>query len=103
LAGALVSRFIADTKNEMLVKDNRHIALVVPKFMGIKASALYTESFLSAMSFQEQVRVLTSASITGKIDYLRGMKENVIVGRDIPTNGSAEVLDISELQELQIS
>lgn len=103
LAGALVSRFIADIKNERIVKENKRTALVVPKFMGIKASALYTESFLSAMSFQEQVRVLTSASITGKIDYLRGMKENVIVGRDIPTNQSARVDDVFSLEELQIN
>jgi DNA-directed RNA polymerase subunit beta' len=103
LAGSLVSRFVADLKNDMLLNDSKYTALVVPKFMGIKASALYTESFLSAMSFQEQVRVLTSASITGKIDYLRGMKENVIVGRDIPTDEAAQVLDPSSIQELQIS
>lgn len=100
LAGSLVNRFVADIKNEMLINEGKDTALVVPKFMGIKASALYTESFLSAMSFQEQVRVLTSASITGKVDYLRGMKENVIVGRDIPSIDDAEIKDLNNLEEI---
>ncbi|MCC7289709.1 DNA-directed RNA polymerase subunit beta' [bacterium] len=100
LAGSLVSRFIADLKNRILLEKQQNVAFVVPKFMGIKASALYTESFLSAMSFQEQVRVLTSASITGKIDYLRGMKENVIVGRDIPSGFEAQINSPETLQEV---
>lgn len=100
LAGSLVSRFVAHLKNEMLLKEGKNKAVVIPKFMGIKASALYTESFLSAMSFQEQVRVLTGAAITGKIDYLRGMKENVIIGRDIPSGENARVKDIYALEEV---
>ena len=52
--------------------------------MGITKASLSTESFISAASFQETTRVLTEASITGRIDDLRGLKENVIVGRLIP-------------------
>ena len=52
--------------------------------MGITKVALSTESFLSAASFQETARVLINASVTGKIDKLRGLKENVIIGRLIP-------------------
>jgi DNA-directed RNA polymerase subunit beta' len=74
---------------------------VNPKLLGIKASALQTESFLSAMSFQEQVRVLTSSAILGKTDYLRGMKENVIIGRKIPSGDSAEVKDFRTLEEIR--
>ena len=81
LVGSSVNRFMADVKNEMLVKEGKNKALVIPKLFGIKTSSLNTESFLSAISFQEQVRVLTNASILGKTDYLRGMKENVIIGR----------------------
>ena len=52
--------------------------------LGITKAALATESFVSAASFQETTRVLTEAAVTGKKDYLRGLKENVIVGRLIP-------------------
>ena len=52
--------------------------------LGITKSSLATESFLSAASFQETTRVLTGASVAGKVDDLRGLKENIIVGRIIP-------------------
>jgi len=52
--------------------------------LGITKASLATESFISAASFQETTRVLTEASVTGKLDYLRGLKENVVVGRLIP-------------------
>ena len=52
--------------------------------MGITKASLSTESFISAASFQETTRVLTEASITGRVDDLKGLKENVIVGRLIP-------------------
>jgi DNA-directed RNA polymerase subunit beta' len=52
--------------------------------LGITKASLSTDSFISAASFQETTKVLTEASISGKIDYLRGLKENVIMGRLIP-------------------
>ena len=52
--------------------------------LGITKASLATESFLSAASFQETTRVLTEAAVTGKRDFLRGLKENVVVGRLIP-------------------
>jgi DNA-directed RNA polymerase subunit beta' len=52
--------------------------------LGITKAALTSDSFLSAASFQETARVLIDAAITGKIDHLRGLKENVIIGRKIP-------------------
>ena len=52
--------------------------------MGITKASLQTESFISAASFQETTRVLTDAAIKGKVDYLQGLKENVIVGRLVP-------------------
>ena len=96
LVGSLANRFIADARNEALVKDGRNKALIIPKLMGIKGSALHTESFLSAMSFQEQVRVLTNSAILGKTDTLRGMKENVIIGRRIPSGESARLENLKE-------
>jgi DNA-directed RNA polymerase subunit beta' len=52
------------------------------------------------MSFQEQVRVLTNTAILGKVDYLRGMKENVILGRKIPTGEGARIVDEALLDEV---
>jgi len=52
--------------------------------LGITKASLNTESFISAASFQETTRVLTDASVEGKVDHLKGLKENVIMGRLIP-------------------
>lgn len=101
LVGSFVSQYIADVKNELLKKEGKNKALVLQKLFGIKTSSLNSESFLSAMSFQEQVRVLTSTAILGKTDYLRGMKENVIIGRRIPVGEEAEIKDIYSLEELK--
>jgi DNA-directed RNA polymerase subunit beta' len=100
LAGGLVNRFFAEAVNEKIASEGKNKALIIPALLGIKTSSLKTESFLSAMSFQEQVRVLTDTAILGKTDYLRGMKENVIIGRPIPVGEDAEVKDINDLPEL---
>ncbi len=102
LVGSSVNRFLSALKNELLVKEGKNKALIIPKLYGIKTSSLNTESFLSAISFQEQVRVLTNASIIGKTDFLRGMKENVIIGKPIPVGDGAEIENMSELEELQV-
>ena len=66
-----------------------------PLLMGITQASLNTESFISAASFQETTRVLTDASTSGKTDYLRGLKENVAVGRLIPAgSGSPHLRNI---------
>ena len=62
------------------------------ELLGITKASLATESFISAASFQETTRVLTEAAVTGKRDYLRGLKENVIVGRLIPA-GTGSVMN----------
>ncbi len=101
LVGSMVNRFVSEVRNNMLLEENKRKALIVPKLLGIKASALYTESFLSAMSFQEQVRVLTNSAILGKTDFLRGMKENVIIGRRIPSGDEAALENINNLEEIK--
>jgi len=101
LVGSLVNRFLADAKNDLVAEGGKNKALVVPRLLGIKTSSLNTESFLSAVSFQEQVRVLTSNAILGKTDFLRGMKENVIIGRLIPAGDEAAVKDIRDIEELK--
>ncbi|MYJ52273.1 MAG: DNA-directed RNA polymerase subunit beta' [Gammaproteobacteria bacterium] len=76
--------------NDQLAEDGKRQATYAPVLLGITKASLTTESFISAASFQETTRVLTNASINGKIDHLRGLKENVIVGRLIPAGTGME-------------
>jgi len=70
--------------NDRLAEQNLELVRGERMLLGITKASLATESFISAASFQETTRVLTEAAVTGKRDYLRGLKENVIVGRLIP-------------------
>ena len=76
------SNFLAE--NEQLEADGKITAKGDRVLLGITKASLATESFISAASFQETTRVLTEAAVAGKRDELRGLKENVIVGRLIP-------------------
>ncbi len=71
-------------KNQLIVETGGEPALGEPLILGITKASLSTDSFISAASFQETTKVLTEASIRGKVDHLRGLKENVIMGRIIP-------------------
>jgi DNA-directed RNA polymerase subunit beta' len=81
--------------NDKLQEEGREPAKVEQLLMGITKISLNTESFLAAASFQETTRVLIEAAVTGKTDYLRGLKENVIIGKLIPagTGFSARVAE----------
>jgi len=70
--------------NETALANNGQPATCEPQLLGITKAALTSESFISAASFQETTRVLTEAALEGRVDYLRGLKENVILGRLIP-------------------
>jgi DNA-directed RNA polymerase subunit beta' len=70
--------------NDELEKEDKQLARFDRMLLGITKASLATESFISAASFQETTRVLTEAAVTGKRDFLRGLKENVVVGRLIP-------------------
>src|SRR5207237_3391444 len=69
---------------EKAIHRGKRPAVGQPLLLGITKASLSTESFISASSFQETTKVLTEAAISGKVDYLRGLKENVIMGRLIP-------------------
>jgi len=71
-------------ENQLAIKDDRRPAEYQRVLLGITKASLATESFISAASFQETTRVLTEAAVRGTVDHLRGLKENVIVGRLIP-------------------
>jgi DNA-directed RNA polymerase subunit beta' len=79
-----IDRFVFDEENEKVIEQGGKPASGRPLLLGITVASLSTDSFFSAASFQETTRVLTEAAISGKMDYLRGLKENVIVGRLIP-------------------
>jgi len=85
LAGEQVDSRSLDEINERVVKEGGQPARYEPVLQGITKASLQTNSFISAASFQETTKVLTEAAVAGKIDYLQGLKENVIVGRLIPS------------------
>src|SRR5437868_13844904 len=79
-----VERHIFEEENDKISEKGGTPAKGEPLLLGITKASLSTESFISASSFQETTKVLTEAAICGKVDYLRGLKENVIMGRLIP-------------------
>src|SRR6266498_2101197 len=84
LPGQLVDKVVLERENLRVKKEKGEQATFEPLILGITKASLATESFLSAASFQETTKVLTDASIEGKIDRLLGLKENVIIGKLIP-------------------
>jgi DNA-directed RNA polymerase subunit beta' len=84
LPGRMVDRLIFDHENERVVAEGGEPAGCEEIILGITKASLATESFLSAASFQETTKVLTDAALEGKVDELRGLKENVIIGKLIP-------------------
>jgi DNA-directed RNA polymerase subunit beta' len=68
-------------ENDQLIADGLKPASAEPLLLGVTRASLSTDSFISAASFQETTKVLTNAAMAGKIDYLTGLKENVIMGR----------------------
>ena len=83
-AGQTLSLHNMNTINEDLLDEGKAPAKFGPIMLGISKSAVETDSFLSAASFQETTRVLTEAAIKGKVDHLEGLKENVLIGKLIP-------------------
>ena len=79
-----VDRFRYEDTNRRVIEEGGEPASAEPLLLGITKASLSTDSFISAASFQETTRVLTEAAISGRVDYLRGLKENVIMGRLIP-------------------
>ncbi len=84
LPGEVVEKSQLVLANLQIKKEKKKEAIGRELFLGISKVSLSTQSFLSAASFQETARVLINAAVTGKIDYLEGLKENVIIGRRIP-------------------
>jgi DNA-directed RNA polymerase subunit beta' len=79
-----VEKYVFEEENARVLKEGGKPALGEPLFLGITKASLITDSFISAASFQETTKVLTQAAVAGKVDNLKGLKENVIMGRLIP-------------------
>ncbi len=84
LLGEHVEKMIFEEVNNKLLEEDKRPAAAEPLLLGITKASLSTQSFISAASFQETTKVLTDAATAGKVDYLLGLKENVIMGRLIP-------------------
>lgn len=82
--GDRVDRIHFKMVNTLLQAEHKRVAVAKPVLMGITQASLGTESFISAASFQETTRILAEAAVAGEVDYLYGLKENVIVGKLIP-------------------
>jgi len=82
--GQMVDKYRFHEENARVIKEGGQPAIAQPLFQGMTKAALNIDSFLSAASFQETTRVLTNAAIAGSTDYLRGLKENIIIGHPIP-------------------
>jgi DNA-directed RNA polymerase subunit beta' len=101
-----VDRFRFEEENERVITAGGQSSIGRPMLLGITKASLSTDSFVSAASFQETTRVLTEASISGKVDNLRGLKENVIVGRLIPAGTGMDyyrnvVLEREEIPQVE--
>ena len=90
LLGEQVDKFRFRKENDRIIGEGGRPATGRPLLLGITKASLSTDSFISAASFQETTRVLTEAAVAGKVDYLRGLKENVIMGRLIPAGTGLE-------------
>ncbi|GHV74106.1 DNA-directed RNA polymerase subunit beta' [Spirochaetia bacterium] len=82
--GQMVDKYRFHEENARVIAEGGQAAVARPMFQGITKASLNIDSFLSAASFQETTRVLTNAAIAGSTDYLRGLKENIIIGHPIP-------------------
>jgi len=103
--GDRVDRVHLQSVNRVMASEGKKVAIAKPLLMGITKASLGTESFFSAASFQETTRVLTEAAIMGQVDYLFGLKENVIIGKLIPAGTGVPSFklkyigeDVSELE-----
>ncbi len=99
LPGTKVDFFKFTEVNQKAFLEGRHPAVARPLVLGISKAALETDSFLAAASFQETTKVLTNAATNGKIDYLHGLKENVLVGRMIPAGTGVKEITVTHRYE----
>jgi len=106
--GEQVNKFLFMEENEKAIKEGRTPAKAIPILLGITRVSLSTESWISAASFQETTKVLTEAALSSRVDKLRGLKENIIMGRLIPAGTGLKCyrkwgIDVEESDEQELS
>lgn len=106
IVGDRVDKIHLQAVNKLMIKEGKKPAISKPILMGLTKASLGTESFISAASFQETTKVLTEAALVGQIDYLYGLKENVVIGKLIPAGTGVPSFrlkhigeDVSELEK----
>ncbi len=99
VTGDIVSKTAAVDANEKLVSDGKQPAQFTQLLLGITKVSIWSDSFLSAASFQDTTRVLINAATSGRIDHLYGLKENVIIGRKIPVGTGARDIESEAIVE----
>jgi DNA-directed RNA polymerase subunit beta' len=100
LEGDDVDKKVLQEENELVVGEGGEPATFKPMLLGITRASLTTESFLSAASFQETTKVLSKAAVEGKIDRLKGLKENLIMGNLIPAGTGCEIYKSLKIKDL---
>ena len=100
LYGQQIDKFDFQQINEQTIAEGGKAATARPKLLGLTKASLETDSFISAASFQETTRVLTDAAVRGRYDYLRGLKENVIMGLLVPAGTGMNVYKRYDLEPL---
>jgi len=103
LPGELIDRFAFEEANQKALAEGKQPATGATVLLGITKASLNTESFLAAASFQETTRVLTEAAVKGSYDELRGLKENVIIGKLIPVGTAFRTKGASTVQSLEMA
>ena len=102
LPGVVIDKKEIEAINEELVKEGKEPATYTQMLLGITKASLSTTSFLSAASFQETTRVLTEAAISGKADHLKGLKENIILGKIIPAGTGIKKYNKIDVKEKEV-
>jgi len=96
LNGEIVSKYKYEIDRKAIKVRKGKAPIAYPILLGITKASLSSDSFISAASFQETTRILTEAAVSGQIDYLRGLKENVSIGRLIPAGTGLVVIDAAD-------
>ncbi len=96
VTGDIVSRAAVAEENARVLAEGKQPAEFSQMLLGISKVSIYSDSFLSAASFQDTTRVLINSAISGRVDHLKGLKENVIIGRKIPVGTGIEALTTNE-------
>ncbi len=103
VSGDIVSKAAIIAENKELEEKDRQLATYHSLLLGITKVSIWSDSFLSAASFQDTTRVLINAAINGRVDRLNGLKENVIIGRKIPVGTGVKPLNVTDEEQAELA